>query len=349
MPDPGRLDAYDYHLPEEQIAQAPAARREGSRLLVLDKRTGGVADRWFYELPELLREGDLLVINDTRVFPARLRGRRVPTGGRAELLLVEQRKDGTWEALAKPARRLQPGSTIEFGEGLLAAEIVEVLPDGRRVVRFASERPFWEVIEEVGEPPLPPYIRRAPAARPEDAERYQTVYARERGSVAAPTAGLHFTEPLLEAVRARGVAVERLTLHVGYGTFEPVRVEDLGQHRVAPERYAIPEATAAAVARARARGARVVAVGTTSTRTLETAHAGDGLVRAGGGLAELTVTPGYSFAVVDGLITNFHLPKSSLLVMVAAFGGYQHVMDAYRHAVQAGYRFYSYGDAMLIY
>jgi S-adenosylmethionine:tRNA ribosyltransferase-isomerase len=345
---PHRLEAYDFDLPEAHIAQAPAERRDESRLLVLNRQSGRIEDRLFRELPDLLAENDLLLVNNTRVFPARLRGRRVPGGGRAELLLVRELEPGTWEALAKPGRRLQQGSRMEFGDGSLRAEVAGVLEDGRRVVRFTDPGSFWEVVERVGEPPLPPYIKRAGGAEPPDTERYQTVYARERGAVAAPTAGLHFTPELLDAVRGRGTATAELTLHVGYGTFEPVRVEDLREHRVAPEMYTLTVETAEAISRARRNAGRVVAVGTTTTRALESAATDDGHVEAGSGLASLTITPGYSFRVVDAMITNFHLPKSSLLVLVATFGGYDEVMTAYRHAVSHGYRFYSYGDAMLI-
>lgn len=340
------LAAYDFELPEALIAQAPADRRDASRLLVVDRATGSLGDRTFADLPDFLREGDLLVVNDTRVFPARLRGTR-PTGGAAELLLVEPRPDGTWEALARPGRKLQPGATIAFGDRL-AAEIVGVLDDGRRVVRFHTDEPFWDALDAVGEPPLPPYIRRENGISDTDRERYQTVYARDRGSVAAPTAGLHFTPALFDRLRADGVETASVTLHVGYGTFEPVRVDDLRAHRVAPERAEIPEATAHAIAEAHTRGGRVIAVGTTTTRTLEAAADGRGGVEPGARIADLTITPGYSFRVIDGLITNFHLPQSSLLVLTATFAGRERAMAAYRHAVAEGYRFYSYGDAMLI-
>jgi S-adenosylmethionine:tRNA ribosyltransferase-isomerase len=345
---PHRLQAYDFELPEAQIAQAPAERRDESRLLVLDRQSGRLEDRLFRELPDLLAENDLLIVNNTRVFPARLRGRRVPGGGRAELLLVRELEPGTWEALAKPGRRLQEGSRMEFGDGSLRAEVTGILEDGRRVVTFDDAESFWEAVERVGEPPLPPYIRRSSGAEPLDTERYQTVYARERGAVAAPTAGLHFTPELLDAVRARGTATAELTLHVGYGTFEPVRVEDLREHRVAPEMFTVSAETVAAISRVRQSTGRVIAVGTTTTRALESAVVDNGHVEARSGVASLTITPGYAFRVVDAMITNFHLPKSSLLVLVTTFGGYEPVMEAYRHAVSHGYRFYSYGDAMLI-
>jgi S-adenosylmethionine:tRNA ribosyltransferase-isomerase len=342
-----RLDAYDFDLPEAQIAQEPAARRDASRLLVLDRATGALTDAAFADLPRFLRSGDLLVLNDTRVFPARLRGTRAPGGGHAELLLIREAGGGAWEALARPGRKLGVGARVAFGDRL-AAEVRQVLDDGRRVVAFEHEGDFWEALEAVGEPPLPPYIRRAEGAAPADRERYQTVYARERGAIAAPTAGLHFTPEVLAAVEEAGVGVARVTLHVGYGTFEPVRVEDLRAHRVAPEAYTIPEATAEAIARTRTGGGRVVAVGTTTTRALEAASDASGGVAPDSGVADLTITPGYHFRVVDALLTNFHLPRSSLLVLVGTFAGREAVLGAYRHAVAERYRFYSYGDAMLV-
>lgn len=342
------LDAYDFDLPEALIAQSPSEHRDASRLLVLDRASGEYADRQFRDLPSLLAPGDLLVTNDTRVVPARLRGERQPGGGYAEVLLVSERDAWTWETLARPGRRLKEGTRLAFGDGIMTGEVVEVKPDGRRVIRFASEEPFWQVVDTIGEPPLPPYIRRPDGATPHDSERYQTVFAQHRGAVAAPTAGLHFTHDLLAELRGAGIETAEVTLHVGYGTFEPVRVTDLSEHQVAPERFDIPQATSDAIARARQRGSRVIAVGTTTTRTLEHAATGDGLVAAGSGHAQLTVRPGYSFRAVDAMITNFHLPRSSLLVMVAAFAGRDSLLRAYRHAVETGYRFYSYGDAMLI-
>jgi S-adenosylmethionine:tRNA ribosyltransferase-isomerase len=350
MPDP--LEPYDFDLPHEQIAQEPAPERSGSRLLVIDREKpegAAWADHAFSELPGLLQPGDVLVVNDTRVFPARLVGRR-ETGGKGELFLVQPLGDGRWEALARPAKKLPVGATVAFGgeEPDLVAEVVEERPEGRRVVSFTSRFPIDEAIDRVGRVPLPPYIKRDGAPTPTDEARYQTVYARERGAVAAPTAGLHFTPELLAALAARGVEHHALTLHVGYGTFEPVRAADLAEHRVLPERASIPPATADAVRRARADGRRVIAVGTTTTRALESAAREDGAVPAGPLVADRTVVPGYRFRVVDGLITNFHLPRSSLLLLVGAFGGRERMMNAYRHAVAEGYRFYSYGDAMLI-
>ena len=321
-------------------------------MLVLDRATGRTEDRLFTDLPALLRAGDAAVFNDTRVVPARLVGRR-PTGGRAELFLVERRADGAWEALARPGRRLRAGARVLFG-GALAADVEGVVEGtGRRVVRFtrgdapfATEADEQAALDAAGEMPLPHYVDRPADAA--DRERYQTVFARARGAVAAPTAGLHFTPGTLARLDAAGVARARVTLHVGYGTFEPVRAGDLADHRVAPEAVDVPAATADALNEARRRGGRILAVGTTSTRALETSADADGRFRPVSGPTGLTVTPGYRFRAVDALLTNFHLPRSSLLVLTATFGGREAVMAAYRHAVREGYRFYSYGDCMLV-
>ncbi|HYE15311.1 MAG TPA: tRNA preQ1(34) S-adenosylmethionine ribosyltransferase-isomerase QueA, partial [Pyrinomonadaceae bacterium] len=306
--------------------------------------------------PSEIDGGDCVVINNTRVFPARLLGRREPTGGRVELLLTREREGSgggrIWEALARPARSLRAGAVVVFGDGRLRAEVLGLTEDGHaRVLRFEADGDFDSLVEEFGLVPLPPYIRRDTedlAARGEDRERYQTVYAGRRGAIAAPTAGLHFTPRVIEEVRARGAAVAEVTLHVGYGTFAPVRAEDLSEHRVAPERFEISGGAAEEINRARERGGRVVAVGTTTVRALETAADERGRVLAGRGETGLTITPGYRFRAVGALLTNFHLPRSSLLVLVAAFAGRDLTLAAYRHAVGAGYRFYSYGDCMLI-
>jgi S-adenosylmethionine:tRNA ribosyltransferase-isomerase len=350
------LSDFDFELPEELIAQRPLERRDASRMLVVDRAAGARRDGSFAEFPDELRAGDTVVVNNTRVFPARLVGRREPTGGRVELLLVRRREDlggETWETLARPARRLEDGARLAFGDGRLGARVLSATADGAgRVVRFDAEGDFSKLLEEFGRMPLPPYIRRESddlASRDEDRERYQTVYAAAPGAIAAPTAGLHFTPQVFEALRARGVSVAEVTLHVGYGTFAPVRAEELGGHRVAAERFEISEAAAAEVNATRARGGRVVAVGTTTVRALESAAAADGrVVAAGRGETGLTITPGYEFRAADALLTNFHLPRSSLLVLVSAFAGRDLVLDAYRHAVAARYRFYSYGDCMLI-
>ena len=346
------LDAYDFHLPEAQIAQRPAARRDASRMLVLHRATGKVEDRVFGDLPEYVRPEDAVVLNNTRVVRARLAGRRRPGGGKAELFLVRRRQLGEWDVLARPGRKLRAGAVVDLA-GELVAEVLSVDAEGRRQVRFsrggtafASRADEQDALDAAGEVPLPPYIGRdAPDA--EDDERYQTVYASARGAVAAPTAGLHFTEDVLDRLRAQGTAVEEVTLHVGYGTFEPVKVDDLRTHAVAAEEIEVDEATVDALRRVQAAGGRVVAVGTTTTRALETAAASGELAPVHGP-TDLTVRPGDRFRAVDALVTNFHLPKSSLLVLVSAFAGRERVLEAYRHAVAEGYRFYSYGDCMLI-
>jgi len=348
------LSEFDFLLPDELIAQTPPVARGASRLLTLDKHTGAVADRQFRDLPSLLERGDLLVVNDTRVFAARLRGRRQPGGGRAECLLVRRidvdHESETWEALVHPGQRLKEGSRLEFGDGAdrIRGEVRARRFHGRRLVRLMTEgRPLSEVVDRIGHMPLPPYIKRDDAAS--DHDRYQTVYAQHRGSIAAPTAGLHVTPELLAALDARGIERTSVTLHVGYGTFQPIRTEQVDEHRMEEEHYAVSPDAAAAITRAHREGRRIVAVGTTSTRTLESlAITSDGAVAAGAGATSLFITPGHTFRLVSGLITNFHLPRSSLLLLVSAFAGREHVLAAYEHAVRERYRFYSYGDAMLI-
>jgi S-adenosylmethionine:tRNA ribosyltransferase-isomerase len=344
-----RRSDFDYVLPPDLIAQRPLHEREASRLLLLDRGSGAVEHRRFRDLPALLRPGDLLVLNDTRVLPARLYG-TTPRGGRVEFLFLEEGEGGAWWAWVRPGRRARVGATFSLPEGAIA-RVRERVDEGRILLDVQGALPIRELLERHGWTPLPPYIRRAAAVREADREdrgRYQTVYAREEGAVAAPTAGLHFTEAVLEAVRVRGVAVGFLTLHVGIGTFKPVRVEEVARHRMDPERFRIPEATAGAVKEARARGGRVIAVGTTTVRALESAAGEEGAPRAGAGQATLFITPGHRFRVVDGLLTNFHLPGSTLLMLVSAFAGRDRVLAAYREAIAARYRFYSYGDAMLI-
>lgn len=352
-----RVSDFDFDLPPELIAQESADERGGSRLLVMDRATGALQDRRFADLPKLLRAGDLLVINDTRVLPARLIGRRLPGGGAVECLLVRRldtRDDGEiWEALVHPGQRLKPGSRMEFfppraTSALIYGEILQRRFHGRRSVRLWTDGPLLEdAIDAIGHVPLPPYIKRDDVAA--DRERYQTVFARERGSIAAPTAGLHFTPDLMEQLSAGGVERAAVTLHVGYGTFQPIRVEHVEEHRMEAEEYEIPLDAAAAINRAKAEGRRVIAVGTTTTRTLEAAaRTTGGEVAAGRGSTDLFIAPGHEFRVVSGLITNFHLPQSSLLMLVSAFAGRGRVMAAYEHAIAHGYRFYSYGDAMLV-
>ena len=347
------IDAYAFDLPPELVAQEPLLDRSGSRLLVLERRSGALRHHAFHDLPDLLVPGDLLVVNRSRVIPARLLGRR-PGGGQAEVLLVRRREPDIWEALVRPARRLPVGSVVEIAPGFrLRVEPPDESSSGRaaagplrRVRLLLDDLDPDTALERHGHVPLPPYIRRPD--RPSDRARYQTVYAREAGSVAAPTAGLHFTPDVLERLAARGIDTVELVLHVGPGTFRPVAVDDVRGHRVDPEPFSIPEATAAAITRARREGRRVVAVGTTTTRALETAAEPDGSPRAGDGETGLVILPGHRFRAVDVLLTNFHLPRSSLLLLVCAFAGREKVLAAYAEAVRQRYRFYSYGDALLL-
>jgi S-adenosylmethionine:tRNA ribosyltransferase-isomerase len=335
---------FDYPLPPDRIAQYPAERRDASRLLVLDRSASRWEDRRFIDLPTLLRPGDCLVVNDSRVIPARLLG-TLRDGASVELLFLGEVGAGRWEVLVKPGRRSRVGATLLLGEH--RARVVGAGEAGRRVIEVEGVRSAGDFLERHGLPPLPPYIRRYAKPEAEDWERYQTVYGVPEGSVAAPTAGLHFTEELLGALRAGGVEVRPLTLHVGPGTFRPIRTARIEDHRMEAEQVEIPEVTAAAVNRAKAEGRRVIAVGTTTTRALESAADGE-RVRSGACVAEIFITPGHRFRLIDALLTNFHLPRSSLLVLVSAFAGRELILGAYRHAVNAGYRFYSYGDAMLI-
>ncbi len=337
-----RTSDFDFQLPESAIAQQPAERGH-SRLLVAGADGDEQRHRSVAELPEILQAGDLLVVNDTRVLPARVFAYRQPSAGRVELLLVEKVGPRTWEALAKPARRLRPGTELEL-EGGLGVEVIEVGERGRRRLRFAAE--VEPHLERFGHMPLPPYIRRGDKAG--DRESYQTVYARHPGAIAAPTAGLHFTPELLAEIEARGARRAAVTLHVGYGTFKPITADRARDHRMDAERYNLPEATAEAICRTRQAGGRVVAVGTTVVRTLESAARDDGSLRPGAGSTELFITPGFRFRAVDALLTNFHLPRSTLLMLVAAFAGRERVLAIYEEAVARGYRFYSYGDAMFL-
>lgn len=339
-----KISEFDFELPDQLIAQAALDDRAASRMLVVDRARGEFADRRFREVGEFLREGDVLVLNNTRVFPARLFG-RTATGASVEVFLVRDCGDGVWETLARPARRLAAGKQIIFDDGL-TGEVVEKREDGRVLVRFDGD--VLEAAERIGRTPLPPYIKRDADAIDVDRERYQTVYARERGSIAAPTAGLHFTPEVLDNIRDKGVTVAEVTLHVGYGTFEPVRVEELSEHAVSPEVYEIDAATTELLNAAKTDGRRIVAVGTTTTRALETNVARCGRFTEGVHTADLTIVPGHAFRAVDALLTNFHLPQSSLLVLVSTFGGHELIMRAYQHAVAAKYRFYSYGDCMMI-
>jgi S-adenosylmethionine:tRNA ribosyltransferase-isomerase len=339
------LKLFDYPLLPERIAQYPAEQRDASRLLVLDRAARRREDRRFVELPDLLRPGDCLVVNDSRVLPARLLG-TLPDGAPVELLFLRDAGAGRWEVLVKPGRRVRVGTVILLGGH--HARVIGAGDEGRRVIWVEGVQSVRDFLDRHGLPPLPPYIRHYTKPGAEDWERYQTVYGVPEGSVAAPTAGLHFTKELLDALRRRGVEVRRLTLHVGPATFRPIRTARIEDHRMEAERMEISEATAVAVNRAKAEGRRVVAVGTTTTRALESAAADNPGVRPVSGAADLFIAPGYRFRVIDALLTNFHLPRSSLLVLVSAFAGRELILDAYRHAAEAGYRFYSYGDAMLI-
>lgn len=340
-----KISELNFDLPDDLIAQQPAERRDGSRMLLVDRSSGTFSDRGFGDIVSLLRSDDVLVLNNTRVFPARLKGIS-ESGAKVEIFLIECLENGLWTTLARPAKRLKAGKRIDFAEGL-SATVVDRLDDGKTVVRFDTDGDFFDMLETIGQTPLPPYIKRDGDALA-DRERYQTVFAKNRGAIAAPTAGLHFTPDVLGEIEAHGVTVAEITLHVGYGTFEPVRVDDLTDHRVAPERYAISEGTAEALNKAQQDKRRIVAVGTTSTRALETTVKKNGRYVAGSHLADLTITPGYRFEAVGALLTNFHLPQSSLLLLTSTFGGHELIMSAYRHAVASKYRFYSYGDCMLI-
>lgn len=334
---------FDYELPPELIAQTPLERRDGSRLMTLDKATGEVGHRHFYDLPSLLRAGDCLVLNDSRVLPARLIGHR-ESGGAAEVLLLTDKGDRTWECLVRPGRKLREGAKVIFGDGMLTAEITKVLPDGNRLVRFAYKGIFLEVLERLGKMPLPPYIKE----ELQDRERYQTVYSKEVGSAAAPTAGLHFTKKLLKQVEDMGVKVCYVTLHVGLGTFRPVAEEELEEHDMHSEFCVISQETADIINQTKENGGRVICVGTTSCRTLESWAGEDGTMKASSGWTNIYIYPGYRFKVMDALVTNFHLPQSTLIMLVSALAGREHVLAAYREAVKERYRFFSFGDAMFI-
>ncbi len=342
------LSLFEYQLPAELIGQEPAEPRDASRLLVLERRRGAWTDQRFSDLPALLRPGDCLIANQSRVIPARLLGALEPGGQRVELLLLRPIAPTRWETLVRPARHCRPGARVAIAGGVARATVVEQRDEGVRVVELEAPWPVRELLERHGLPPLPPYIDRHDAPKPEDRDRYQTVYAHHEGSVAAPTAGLHFTTELIRRLEADGVEIRFLTLHVGPATFRPLRSERVEEHRMEAEPVEIPDATAEAVNRARTEGRRVIAVGTTTARALEWACDGQGRVRPGPGAADLFIYPGRRFRVVDALLTNFHLPRSSLLLLVAAFAGRELILAAYQYAVAARYRFYSYGDAMLI-
>ena len=335
---------FDYNLPEELIAQTPVEPRDHSRLLVYDRADGSIRHLHFYDLPRFLNAGDVMVINDTRVIPARLLGEKEETHVPVEILLLKRLEKDLWEALVRPGRRLAPGTWCSFGDGFLRAEIVDRAPEGARLVRFHYQGVFEEILDRLGQMPLPPYIHE----RLQDRERYQTVYAREEGSAAAPTAGLHFTPELLETIRQKGVDIVPVLLHVGLGTFRPVKEEDVSQHQMHVEHYEVTPEAAERINRARAEGHRCVCIGTTSVRTLETASTEDGLVHAQNGDTGIFIMSGYHFKATDALVTNFHLPQSTLLMLISALMGREEALRVYNIAVEEKYRFFSFGDAMLI-
>ncbi len=334
-----------FDLPQELIAQEPCQPRDAARLLCLGRRDGAITHRIFHDLPDLLRPGDLLVVNNSKVLPARLIGHKEGTGAVCELLLLRQQKNDEWECLAKPGKRLHPGNRVVFGDGTLTAEILVTQEDGNKIVRFSYDtQTLYEKLDAFGKMPLPPYIQK----QLEDQSQYQTVYAKELGSAAAPTAGLHFTSELMEALRARGISFAEVTLHVGLGTFRPVKEDDILDHKMHSEWYSISEDTAQKINAAKQAGGRVIAVGTTSCRTLEAAASRYGRIQACSGDTDIFIYPGYEYKAIDGLITNFHLPESTLIMLVSAFCGYEATMHAYDTAVKERYRFFSFGDAMLI-
>lgn len=339
-----RLDEFDFELPDELIAQHPLTERTASRLMTLNKRTGEIGHHRFSDLIDFLSAGDTLILNNTRVIPARLFGVKPDTGAKVEFLLLKEMEPDVWEVLVRPGKKVRTGMTVSFGEGLLNAEVLDVTDEGGRIVRFSYAGLFYEVLDQLGEMPLPPYI----TAQLEDNERYQTVFNKHRGSAAAPTAGLHFTEELLEQIKAKGIDIGFVTLHVGLGTFRPVAAETIEEHKMHAEWYDLPAETADLIRATKARGGRVVAVGTTASRTLETVGM-KGEVQASTGWTDIFIHPGYEFNVVDALITNFHLPKSSLIMLISALAGHGPVMRAYEQAVAERYRFFSFGDAMFIY
>lgn len=335
-----------YELPQELIAQTPLCQRDHSRLMVLNRESGEIIHRHFYDLVDLLRPGDCLIFNDSRVLPARLYGIKEGTGATVEFLLLNQQNGDCWEVLAGPGKKAKPGSRFTFGNGLMTGEVLDVLEGGNRLVSFSYDAPhsFYEVLDRIGQMPLPPYITQ----RLKDKERYQTVYSKELGSAAAPTAGLHFTPELMKRLQEKGICLGFVTLHVGLGTFRSVKVDEITEHKMHKEHYEVSEETASLINRTKQAGGRIIAVGTTSCRTLESVMAKEGKMIKSDGWTDIFIYPGYSFQILDGLITNFHLPESTLIMLVSAFAGYEHIMQAYQVAVQERYRFFSFGDAMLL-
>lgn len=339
-----KVSDFNFHLPEELIAQHPLEKRDESRLMVLDKKTGEIQHEKFYDIIDHLQEGDTLVLNNTRVMPARLIGEKEITGGKIEFLLLKRIEGDTWEALAKPGKSARVGRKFTFGDGKLKAEVIEVLENGNRIIEFFYEGIFEEVLDSLGEMPLPPYIHE----KLEDKERYQTVYSKEKGSAAAPTAGLHFTKELMDKIEAKGINIVYVTLHVGLGTFRPVKVEIIENHDMHSEFYMLSQESADIINETKKRGNRIISVGTTSTRTLETIGDEKGMVKEQSGWTNIFIYPGYKFKVIDNLITNFHLPESTLIMLVSTLSTREYVMQAYEEAVKEKYRFFSFGDAMFI-
>lgn len=335
---------FNFNLPQELIAQTPIEPRDHSRLLKLNKDTGEVSHHHFYDIIDFLNDGDLLVVNDSRVIPARLYGNKKNTGAGIEFLLLERKEKDVWEILVKPGKKALKGAEFEFGNGLLTAEIIEVKPDGNRLARFKCDEDIFVVLEKIGQMPLPHYI----TEELKDRERYQTVYSRELGSAAAPTAGLHFTKELMEKIKSKGVKIAYVTLHVGLGTFRPVKADNVEEHHMHSEHYEMSEETAKLINETKEKGGRVIAVGTTSCRTIESVAQKEGLIKASEGYTDIFIYPGYEFKVLDGIITNFHLPESTLIMLISAFAGRENILNAYNIAVESKYRFYSFGDSMVI-
>ena len=339
-----KLTDFYYDLPEELIAQDPLEKRSDSRLMVVGRQDGSINHKHFYDILDYVNQGDCLVINDTKVIPARLMGVKEDTGASIEVLLLKRKEEKVWETLVKPGKKARPGARISFGDGLLVGEVIDVVEEGNRLIRFEYEGIWEELLDKLGQMPLPPYITH----QLKDRNRYQTVYAKHEGSAAAPTAGLHFTNELLEQLKEKGVEIAHVTLHVGLGTFRPVKVDNILEHHMHSEFYMVEEAEAAKINAVKERGNRIISVGTTSTRTLESVADENGIVRAGSGWTDIFIYPGYTFKVVDSLITNFHLPESTLLMLVSAFSSREQMLEAYSVAVKEEYRFFSFGDAMLI-
>lgn len=333
-----------YDLPEELIAQTPVEPRDSSRMMVYNRKTKEVLHKHFYDVIDFLNEGDALIVNDSRVLPARIYGTKIPTGANVEFLLLKQVKDKVWETLVKPGKKARTGDSFSFGDGIMTGTVIDVLEDGNRIVEFKCDSNFYETLDKIGQMPLPPYIHE----KLKDKERYQTVYSHELGSAAAPTAGLHFTDELLEKIKAKGIKIGYVTLHVGLGTFRPVKVDDVTTHKMHSEHYEVPEETAKLIEETKKNGKRVIAVGTTSCRTLESVAKEYGKVVPCEGWTDIFIYPGFEFKVLDGLITNFHLPESTLIMLVSAFAGYDEVMGIYKEAVKEKYRFFSFGDSMFI-